>query len=146
METAANIKWDDSLSIGVDEIDNDHKELINLFNRLYASCSASVGALIAAEIDALIRLFECAKHHFQREENLMKKVDYPDFADHKELHDDLLLITLNFQEKLRSTEIHEITDETLEFLRSWIVNHIMEHIMESDKAFGNYLKFNTHRV
>ncbi|MFA7242049.1 MAG: bacteriohemerythrin [Sulfuricellaceae bacterium] len=135
MEPAVDIKWDKSLSVGVDEIDSDHKELINLFNQLYASCSASEGALAAAEMDTLLRLLDYTKHHFKREEKLMKQEGYPDYEEHRELHDDLLLITLNFQEQLQSSEIHEITDETLEFLRSWIVNHIME----CDKAFGSYL-------
>lgn len=142
MEAAINIKWDESLAVGVDEIDNDHKELINLFNQLYASCSAPAGTLIVTETETLARLLEYTKHHFQREEMLMKKEGYPDFADHKELHDDLLLITLNFQEQLQSAEIHEITDETLEFLRSWIVNHIMAVDME----FANYLKLKAQHV
>lgn len=138
MESAVNIRWDDSLSVGIDEIDDDHKGLIDLFNQLYASCSASEGVLAAAEMDTLLKLLDYTKSHFQREEKWMKKADYPDYNEHKELHDDLLIITLNFQEHLQSTEIHRITDETLEFLRSWIVHHIME----SDKAFGNYLKLN----
>jgi hemerythrin-like metal-binding protein len=142
METEIDIKWDESLSVGVEAIDNDHKELINLFNQLYASCSAPEGTLIATEADTLARLLDYTKHHFQREETLMRQEDYPDYAFHKELHDDLLLITLNFQEQLQSSEIHEITDETLEFLRSWIVNHIMAVDME----FANYMKLKAQRA
>lgn len=136
MENEIKIKWDESLSVGLDVIDHDHKELINLFNQLYASCFAPEETLVATVSETLVMLLDYTKYHFQREEQLMMKEGYPSYASHKELHDDLLLITLNFQEKLQSSEIHEITDETLEFLRSWIVNHIMK----VDIEFANFMK------
>lgn len=134
MTTALNIKWDESLSIGIKEIDDDHQELLDYFNRLFAACFAAAGPLIITE--TLVKLVDYTKSHFQREELLMGKEGYPGFVSHKARHDDFLRTTLKFQERAQSEDGHVISNETLEFLQSWIVNHIME----SDKAFANYIK------
>jgi len=134
MTTAINIRWDESLSIGIKEIDDDHQELIGYFNRLFAACFASAGPSIIA--DTLAKLVDYTKYHFQREQTLMNKEGYPGFAPHKERHDDFIRTVLKFQERAQSESGQSISNDTLEFLQFWIVNHIME----SDKAFANYIK------
>lgn len=128
------IEWDASLVTGVREIDDDHVELINIYNNLFAACYSSVGATVVDT--ALRRMADYTQHHFEREEKLMRLHIYPGYTVHKDQHDQLMKTTLNIRERSSSTTALEISNETLLFLREWIIKHIMQH----DKAFANFIK------
>ena len=73
--------WDKTLSVTVDEIDEDHRrlvELLNLFNRSVAEDESPEYR------EALLEeLIACTIWHFRHEERLMLKYNYPKFTGHK---------------------------------------------------------------
>ena len=83
-----NLKWDDSLSVEVDEIDEDHRRLVDLFNLLSQSVEKGDDA---DYIEALLEeLISCTVWHFRHEERLMLRYKYDGFQAHKAEHRDLI--------------------------------------------------------
>ncbi len=67
-------QWNDSMSVGVALIDNDHKALIHLINRLHESVSAENAYDVLD--DLLSRLIDYIDIHFTREARIMDACDY----------------------------------------------------------------------
>ena len=81
-----NITFDDNLITGNDTIDTQHEELINRIQQFVAACESGDGKVKA--IKMLDYLDEYTNFHFQAEEELQKKVSYPELAKHQEKHDE----------------------------------------------------------
>jgi len=117
------IEWAESLSLGIKEIDDEHKNLIGYYNKFLAACYASVGEAVVKT--TLTELLEYTKHHFQHEEELMEKEGYPGLAEQKSEHEKLLKTTLELQEKLASGSADSVSMDTLAFLNNWLETHLM---------------------
>ncbi|MDO8890631.1 MAG: bacteriohemerythrin [Sulfurimicrobium sp.] len=122
------LEWNDSLNIGIDEIDNQHKALVVLLNQLHVAIHEKQGT--AACIEILDKLVEYTRVHFTVEESLMRILGYPDYAAHLEGHEMLIAQVVELQQKLKSGKAN-VSFELLHFLRGWLTHHIME----TDKAY-----------
>ena len=127
-----NIIWDESLSVEVDEIDEDHRKLVDLFNIL----SHSVAEGDSADyIDAVLEeLISCTIWHFRHEERLMLLYKYEDLEAHKVEHHDLIDSVKELQQKFHK-ENKLLTNEDIEHLETWLTEHILGH----DMRLGFYL-------
>lgn len=125
------IAWSDDLSVGVQEIDEQHKELIALLNELHEAVQQHHASAVCADI--LRRLAEYTRIHFAVEESLMRILAYPDFERHKGEHDALIGQVTQLQAKLAGGQA-AITFELLHFLKVWLA----KHIQESDRRYGVY--------
>ena len=129
------IQWRESLAIGVEEIDNQHKELLEHFDRLLAACEAGKGI---AELKNLIGfLNQYVIKHFNDEEALQIKFEYPDYPAHKKEHEFFIQRIANLQEEINRDGVavyHVI--ETNQLLFKWLTNHISS----SDKKLGRFIQ------
>lgn len=127
-----NIIWDESLSVDVDEIDEDHRRLVDLFNIL----SHSVAEGDATDyIDAVLEeLISCTIWHFRHEERLMLLYKYEDFVKHKTEHQELIDSVKELQKKFHK-ENKLLTNDDVEYLADWLTGHIMGQ----DMKLGFYL-------
>jgi hemerythrin len=116
------IPWTEDLSVGLQEIDEQHKILINLINRLFneAILKRADKAIIAEIIDELIQYTIV---HFTVEESLFRIFDYPEGEDHQIHHDQLKKEVIKFRKKF--AEGTPIDIELMGFLKKWITQHIM---------------------
>ncbi len=120
--------WDNSLSVEVDEIDDDHRKLVTLFNILSHSVEEGDATnYIEAVLDELI---SCTVWHFRHEERLMLKYDYEGAAEHKAEHQQLIESAKALQQKGKS-----VSTEDIEFLERWLTGHILG----ADMDLGSYL-------
>lgn len=117
------IEWTDELSIGIDEIDDQHKELVVLLNRLHVAITERHGNEVAAEI--LDELIDYTRIHFAVEESIMRLLDYPDFVEHKKHHEELIAQVMQMKAKVQTGQAR-IGFELLHFLKKWLTGHIME--------------------
>ncbi len=78
-------KWKDSLATGNIAIDGQHKELIEAANTLLVACSEGKGREEISRTGKF--LLDYTKKHFGDEERLQIKSNYPDYNNHKKLHD-----------------------------------------------------------
>ncbi len=127
-----NIIWDETLSVEVDEIDEDHRRLVDLFNILsHSVAEGDATDYIEAVLEELI---SCTIWHFRHEERLMLKYKYKGFVEHKAEHHDLIDSVKELQQKFHK-ENKLLTNEDIEFLADWLT----EHILGQDMKLGFYL-------
>lgn len=124
--------WDNTLSVQVQEIDEDHRRLVDLFNILnHAVAEGDAADYIEAVMEELI---SCTVWHFRHEERLMIKYGYDGFAEHKTEHEELIDSAKSLQQKLLQ-EGKSVSGEDIEFLEHWLTGHILG----TDMDLGAYL-------
>jgi len=123
--------WDKVLSVQNDEIDKDHRILVDLFNLLGRSvASGESWEYVQAILEELIR---CTAWHFSHEERLMLKSGYDELEDHRQEHLELMDSVRDLQRETLHTGRFE--DQALERLELWLT----AHILAADMRFGEYL-------
>jgi len=124
--------WDDTLSVHIQEIDEDHRRLIELFNILnHSVVEGDAADYIEAVMEELI---SCTAWHFRHEERLMLKYDYEGLLEHKREHEELIESARELQQKILQ-EGKPVSNEDVEFLERWLVGHILS----TDMDLGSYL-------
>ncbi|NTW99448.1 MAG: hemerythrin family protein [Geobacteraceae bacterium] len=129
------IEWRESLAIGVETIDNQHKELLLRFDRLLNACQSGQGA---GELKKLqVFLGEYVITHFNDEEELQRLHNYPDFEAHHEEHRYFIDRINKLKEETQQEGIstHHVI-ETNNMLLKWLLNHISK----VDTKLGAFLK------
>jgi hemerythrin len=127
----AFLNWNDNLSVGVRVLDDDHKKLIDMLNRLYEGMKAGHGKDVIGKI--LDDLVSYTVVHFAREEDFFARTGYPD-VEHKQEHKDLVKKAGTLQSRYKSGEC-ALSIETLDFLKDWLAIHIQG----ADKKYSNHL-------
>jgi len=124
--------WDKTLSVEVEEIDEDHRKLVNLLNILnHALAEGEAPDYLEAVLEELI---SCTVWHFKHEERLMLKYGYAGMAEHKREHRELIDSAQALQQKFLQTG-KLVATEDIEFLEHWLT----EHIYIADMKMGSYL-------
>ncbi|MDE2585736.1 MAG: hemerythrin family protein [Betaproteobacteria bacterium] len=123
--------WNNEFSVGIQEVDEQHKMLVGLLNQLHEAIRDHHGSDTSRQI--LDRLAEYTRTHFTLEESLMRVTNYPEFPPHKQQHEELIGQIKALQEKLDSGKA-TISFELLHFLKIWL----MKHINETDKRFARH--------
>jgi len=119
-------EWDDSFSVANEEIDQQHKRLFELAN--------SIGDdLNQQRIKRIIMdLYKYIREHFSAEEQMMQKISYPKFEEHKKLHEDLIT-------KLNTISAQSINDdESVSAFITFVYDWLTHHILNKDK---DYMRF-----
>ena len=114
--------WRESLSLDVKAIDDDHKKLIALLNRLHFTVLA--GDDKEAVGGVLWELLQYTIRHFRREEMLMRLSGYPDYERHQRLHQALTQRVRQYYDTFASTPSRLNANKLYEFLADWLVVHI----------------------
>jgi hemerythrin len=123
------IAWKSHYSVGDPALDADHQQILQLINKMYEALELSDAAVRLRE--ALDQLVRYTMTHFQREERVMQECGYPDFTDHKAVHDRMRRRTLG----LRAHTSLMTNRDLLVFLKDWWTGHIQEQ----DKQYAPYL-------
>lgn len=126
------ITWKDEYSVGVAELDRQHRGLIEMIGELHEAMMEGRGGDVMGDI--LERLVEYTKVHFGAEEAYFAEFDYPGtamhIAEHRKLIAEVDRYIGDFREKKTILSV-----ELLVFLTDWLSNHIIA----SDKLYGPYL-------
>jgi len=111
------MKWSSLFSVGIVSIDKEHKNIVDLINKLEAS---SVRGTARESISQIFDdLFDYTVHHFTHEEKLFDTYNYPDKEKHKKIHIDIL----NKVKELNKDSKHINVESVSAFLRGWIKHH-----------------------
>ncbi len=127
------IVWDESLKLGIREIDEQHERLIRYVNDLYVSMKEGKAKERAAMI--LEDLTRYAEVHFDAEERLMRLHDFPDFALHKLEHGNFVNKVNRLTRDFSGRQV-SVTLDLMHFLRDWVTNHIKN----TDRKYAPFLK------
>jgi hemerythrin len=127
------IDWKPSMSVGVELLDSQHKQLLSLINSLHDQMKAGKGRLGLPLV--VKELVSYTKVHFGSEESLMKNAEFPTFASHKAQHEEFVRKIVAIEQQLRENSL-SVTFETMDFLQKWLINHIQN----TDQQYKPYLK------
>ena len=130
------VEWQDSLSIGVLEVDIQHKLLFDKFNAFLFACKNQM----ESDSDGIFRLFWFLEAytvtHFKEEEKLMQRVAYPDYLKHREKHQAFAAEVAKLKEQLRTVGA---TQALVSTMTMFITNWLVEHISTMDRAIGRFV-------
>jgi hemerythrin-like metal-binding protein len=117
------VQWNSELELGIKEIDEQHRRLVDILNEvIHRKTSGSAGRKLEQIIEDLV---DYTDYHFKAEEQIMERFGYGGLAEHRRMHD-------GFSDRLRVLYLNtasgdgERTDEILDFLKEWLLHHIMK--------------------
>lgn len=133
-ESMTLMDWNDSFTVNIQEIDNQHKRLIDLINQVYKGMMMQEGKEALGK--ALESLVDYTKTHFGYEERMFKQHGYPDTQAHIAKHEKLVGQVMDFYNKFQSGKA-DVDNELLKFLKDWLVSHIMGTDKEYSAFFNS---------
>lgn len=124
------IKWSENLRTGFDEIDEEHRELIEKMQQLYALMRKGTGHDYLRELLAFLAVY--VDKHFEHEEAIHLKYGYLERDRHKELHREFHYRVTKVIMKAKEDEVtdHALIKINL-MMREWLLNHILVEDMDA---------------
>jgi hemerythrin-like metal-binding protein len=140
VQTLQKIVWSEAYSVGVVELDDQHRRLISMINQLadFQRSSLAAGNANARDVSSaalheiLSDVFDYTRYHFKAEEDYLSRIGYPDTARHASQH-------AAFVEKISAFSIAS-SNGVLESVKMhrYLLEWLMDHILESDLHYGKF--------
>jgi hemerythrin-like metal-binding protein len=127
----ALLQWKKQYSVGIAAVDHEHRELIDLINRLHDDLAAS-GGTVAAE-PFFGDLHAAISAHFALEERFMRENRYDQLAQHKADHEKLLD---ELRDLMDDFAARGTTAELSGALERWFAQHFETHDARLHKMLG----------
>lgn len=126
------IKWNVAFLLGVEELDQHHKRLVDLLNLTYEEYKE--GAQADTLRHTVEELVDYSNYHFSCEERLMADTSYPDLSSHQKEHE---VFASRVRELRESFHLNSnISIEVISFLSNWFTYHVLV----SDIKFGHFVE------
>ena len=131
------IAWSDCLSVGVPEMDEEHRQFISRVNDLN---KAIIDSADKATVERLMNLMLMeATHHFCHEQQLLARRKYPGTVAHTAMHVEL---TAQF-----ARVIKEIEESDISFVWAFkglrLKQLLVEHLLKEDMKYRDFLRAQT---
>jgi len=127
--------WDDNFATGIDEVDAQHKQLVELLNRLVSHLTYNVDMVELSSIFDQLKGY--AVMHFRYEEALWDSAFAGDdwVENHKNAHASFV----HDVERLQAESDRRPFDEVIENIAGFLTHWLALHILESDRRFSHVL-------
>lgn len=114
------MEWDSSLDIGVEEMNDQHKVLLDIMNRMHDEYEKDESSSMLGML--LNQLETATVKHFSEEEQFMEQHNYPGLGMHKNVHKSLLSKFADHKKTFEQTGVMD--DAFFAFLKLWLTAHI----------------------
>ena len=121
------LEWTDDLVCGIAEIDRDHRRLVDMANDAYGQMMAGEGIAAGPLVKELGSL---VVQHFTDEERVMSRIGYPDVAQHKKIHQDLVERFDALRRRFENGD-KDAGKDLFVYLAEWL----KDHTFNQDRAF-----------
>ncbi|MBN2619053.1 MAG: bacteriohemerythrin [Spirochaetales bacterium] len=128
------VEFTPEISVGIEIFDNHHKQLFNIINRLAQGMSQGKSSNLL--LDIVKELVDYTHWHFNAEEKMFDKYNYPDKEEHKKIHKSMLETAGKLYDDIKGGK-KILSTSVLEFLQDWVYNHIMIKDKEYESFFYN---------
>ncbi len=125
------IDWEQSYSVSVKGMDDQHKRLFQLINDYYEAIAQKKTKEATATI--LQGLLDYTLYHFGDEEKLMQRNGYQGFDEQKAQHTYFISTIQDYQKRINEGKLL-LSIEITQFLKDWLV----KHIQAKDKQYGPF--------
>ena len=130
------LRWDKSLSVGITEIDTQHKVIIATLNNIATALEMNYS--YESIKSSMLNFKQYMDRHLQCEENYMFYIGYPGYCQHedahKELKDSINSLIINLEKHVAGKV------DIYNFIQDWFTNHIQSE----DAAIGEYASSVSH--
>ena len=127
------LKWLDSFAIGIEHIDEDHKQILQIMQDVQVAVDNKDYGLCASLLDELVEL---GASHFASEEEYLAKVSYPYIEEHILYHQELLLKVKAVKAICNNAD----SDGGLEGCFNSMAEFLIDDIIAGDLQFKSYLQ------
>lgn len=124
--------WDEKYSVGIQSIDDQHKEIFRILDRLFQALKSGKASHSILQIITELELY--AASHFQREEYFFRQFNYENSDSHTKEHQ-------SFTAKISALKADAIAGkltssfDLLHFLKIWMDHHILVVDMQYSELF-----------
>jgi hemerythrin len=126
------IEWTDKYELGIEHLDNQHKQLVKQINVLYAAMKIGKGK---ESLDEILKvLIDYTATHFKSEETLFHQFGYPDSDKHIAEHLKFVEEATGFKKDFDNGRLM-VSVQLMGFLKDWLINHILG----SDMGYKSFL-------
>lgn len=128
------MKWRPDFNLGIEKIDEEHKKIVELINKLN---TAFMNDTADKEIIGILdEMSDYANYHFKNEEAMFTAKNYPFSDEHIALHEKFIKKVADFRMKFESGQA--IILKVLGFLRQWLT----DHILDADREYAVLVRSN----
>ena len=113
--------WKDEYSLGNAQIDAEHQRLLELANAV--ATLANSGEQMTRIKENIVALYDYVKTHFQHEEEYMLQLGYPQYEEHKKLHEGIIA-EMNTIMK-HSGNLDMLVYKFKRLMHVWVLEHIL---------------------
>jgi len=128
------MEWTPDLTVGVEMIDEQHKELIRRMNAFFDAMKNGDKQQKVLEILDFLEVY--VESHFRDEEMLQLSSGYPHFKEHKKLHTDFIADVKQIRSDIAQAGF---TAATASLVGSTLVSWLTLHIKKTDKGLGAFI-------
>jgi hemerythrin len=134
-EESYGLAWKDDFNLGHEWVDMQHRRLFELVGSLVESCSDGSDTIkLKGTLDFLVNY---TVQHFNDEEALQIKFNYPGYERHKRLHEDFKTTVGGLVEKFTAGgSSAELSSDVNKIIVRWLINHIQRE----DKKIGEHIR------
>lgn len=115
------MNWDDTLDVGVEAMNREHRDILDAMNRIFDAHAAGQTGEIINRLVA--HLGDVTTRHFADEEGFMSRTGFPGLKSHKLIHEQLLRDFSTHAGRIRAAG-GVANDDFFGFLKRWLVAHI----------------------
>ena len=127
------LEWNSGMSVGIPEIDADHKRFILLVDELNHSITARMKA---SEIKKrLQQVIEDANRHFEQEEKLFQDRQYPNAAGHLRSHNNIRNMLKNVQDSFLPYGLEAEWMDAAQVIKQILISHLLTEDMQYASYF-----------
>ena len=127
------VQWKEEYSVGVDWLDDQHRQMLAIINVLNEDLQDGCAEETIAQIAEEVRIY--TRRHFESEERYLEEHDYPGLAEHRDAHRKMLAWTDQLLRPLPEGN-YDSGRNALNYLMHWWVNHIRK----SDMEFARHIR------
>jgi len=117
------VVWDEKYATGIHLVDSQHKELFSLTNELFRACLGEEETLREVFKETMERMVDYVRFHFGAEQEMLQRINYPGYQDHKKMHDTLIKDILDSVKEYNYGKKF-VPNQFVRILRDWILSHI----------------------
>lgn len=114
------VEWNDKFNLGLHEIDDQHKQLVAIMNKICQAINEGRGDKIIEEV--LIEMQDYALNHFELEEKYFDQFHYEKSELHKEWHRTFIQKIVELADEL-DRDKKSVSIEAIAFLGGWFIDH-----------------------
>lgn len=129
------LAWDDSFVLGIDEIDQQHRSIVEHFTKFSEAVQDGSAKDVLAEMATF--LVEYAQLHFATEERYMLRYEYPRIEEQRSEHGDF---TRDAAELVKKIQEEGASRELSLALTGKLVRWVIQHVRNHDRDMVNFVR------